>query len=111
RRGWRFSVDQVQFKNTAWSDLAQGEEALLAQMKSKWRYNIRLAQRRGISVRRGGAADLRTFYDLYAETARRDGFLIRPFDYYRTTWTTFLRAEAVPENPAGGALLLAEHPG
>ncbi len=110
RRGWRFSADQVQFKNTAWSDLAQGEEALLAQMKSKWRYNIRLAQRRGIAVRRGGEADLRTFYDLYAETARRDGFLIRPFDYYRTTWTTFLRAEDVPENPAGGALLLAEHP-
>lgn len=110
RRGWRFSADQVQFKNTGWSDLRAGEDALLEQMKSKWRYNIRLAERRGIAVRRGGEADLAAFYDLYAETAQRDGFLIRPFSYYQTTWATFLRAQAVPENPAGGALLLAEHP-
>ncbi|MCC6166714.1 MAG: peptidoglycan bridge formation glycyltransferase FemA/FemB family protein [Caldilineaceae bacterium] len=110
RRGWRFSADQVQFKNTAWSDLTLGEDALLEQMKSKWRYNIRLAERRGIAVRHGSEPDLRAFYDLYAETGARDGFLTRPYAYYWTTWITFLRAAALPENPAGGALLLAEHP-
>ncbi|HXF64890.1 MAG TPA: peptidoglycan bridge formation glycyltransferase FemA/FemB family protein [Caldilineaceae bacterium] len=108
-RGWRFSADQIQFKNSAITDLRGDEATLLEGMKSKWRYNIRLAERRGIHVRRGGEADLPTFYALYQETARRDGFLIRPFDYYRTTWTTFLRAGAEPANPAGGALLLAEH--
>jgi peptidoglycan pentaglycine glycine transferase (the first glycine) len=42
-------------------------------MKSKWRYNVRLAEKRGITVRLGAAADLPAFYDLYAETgaARR----------------------------------------
>jgi peptidoglycan pentaglycine glycine transferase (the first glycine) len=109
RRGWRFSEDQIQFKNTAFSDLTGGEEALFGAVKSKWRYNIRLAERRGVQIRQGTVQDLHTFYQLYAETGQRDGFLIRPFDYYRTTWERFLAAQTDPSNPAGGALLLAEH--
>jgi len=46
----------------------------------------------------------------FKKTARRDGFLIRPAAYYLTTWRTFLAAQREPGNPAGGALLLAEHP-
>ena len=109
RRGWRYSADQIQFKNTGVTDLRPGEDALLDGMKSKWRYNVRLAQRRGVTVRCGDEADLAHFYRLYAETGQRDGFLIRPYDYYRATWATFLRAEADPGNATGGVLLLAEH--
>jgi lipid II:glycine glycyltransferase (peptidoglycan interpeptide bridge formation enzyme) len=109
QRGWRFSREQIQFKNTATRDLRADDESLLAGMKSKWRYNIRLAERRGITVRLGGAADLPTFYALYAETGKRDGFLIRPFAYYQTTWESYLAAEQEESNPAGAALLLAEH--
>ncbi|HHY58603.1 MAG TPA: peptidoglycan bridge formation glycyltransferase FemA/FemB family protein [Chloroflexi bacterium] len=110
RRGWQFSAEQIQFKNTAITSLTVGEDALLAAMKSKWRYNIRLAEKRGVTVRLGQAGDLPTFYALYAETGARDGFLIRPQDYYLTTWQRFLQAQAEADNPAGGALLLAEHP-
>jgi lipid II:glycine glycyltransferase (peptidoglycan interpeptide bridge formation enzyme) len=110
RRGWRYSPDQIQFKNTAYTDLSPGEAVLLDQMKSKWRYNIRLAERRGLCVRQGGPGDLATFHRLYVETGRRDGFLTRPFDYYRTTWESYLAAQGDAANPAGGALLLAEHP-
>ncbi len=109
RRGWRYSAEQIQFKNTGFSDLTGGEETLLAEMKSKWRYNIRLAEKRGIQIRQGTAADLPAFYALYAETGQRDGFLIRPYSYYQATWATFLQAQAVDDNPAGGTLLLAEH--
>lgn len=109
QRGWRFSREQIQFKNTALSDLSVDENALLEGMKSKWRYNIRLAERRGIGVRQGTVADLEAFFQLYQETGARDGFLIRPFDYYRTTWESYLAAQQEVENPAGGALLLAEH--
>ena len=109
-RGWRFSPEQIQFKNTGLTRLDVDEEALLAGMKSKWRYNVRLARRRGVTVRQGGEADLAAFYRLYAETGARDGFLIRPFRYYAEAWRTFLQAQAEPKNPAGGALLLAEHP-
>lgn len=110
QHGWQQSGEQIQFKNTAISDLAPDEDALLADMKSKWRYNIRLAERRGISVRQGTAADLEAFYRLYAETGARDGFLIRPFEYYRTTWASYLADEQEADSPSGGALLLAEHP-
>ena len=79
-RGWIFSEDQVQFRNTMLSDLAMDEEVIMAGMKQKTRYNIRLAGRRGVRVE--PSDDYETFYDLYAETSARDGFLIRPQDYY-----------------------------
>lgn len=97
-RGWYFSKDQIQFRNTVLLDLRQSEDELLASMKQKTRYNVRLASRRGVVVRRVDADDPETldraldlFYELYDETARRDGFIIRPADYYRDAWTTFLR--------------------
>ena len=101
-RGWLFSNDQVQFRNTVLSDLSIGEEALLAGMKQKTRYNIRLAERKGVVVH--PSDDFAAFFELYAETAARDGFLIRPEDYYL----------AVMERMQGnglGQLLLAEAEG
>lgn len=103
-QGWRFSPQQIQFRNTVLVDLSGEEEDLLARMKSKWRYNIRLATRRGVRVREGTAADLPTFYALYEETAQRDGFLIRPYTYYEHTWRHFLARGMA-------ALLLAEWEG
>ena len=90
-RGWQPSPEQIQFRNTALLNLAAGEEALLAGMKPKWRYNIGLAQRRGVQVRLGGPDDLPAFYALYRETGERDGFIVRPFDYYRQTWLRFMQ--------------------
>ena len=93
QRGWRASREQIQFRNTLLSDLTLDEEALLAGMKSKTRYNVRLAARRGVTVRSGRLEELLPFYEMYAATSRRDGFLIRPFEYYRSVWETFMRAE------------------
>lgn len=53
RRGWRFSQDQIQFRNTAVLDLSGEEADWLGRMKQKTRYNLRLAQRKGVRVRRG----------------------------------------------------------
>ncbi len=92
RRGWRFSDEQVQFRNTVVVDLQADEEELLARMKSKTRYNVRLAARRGVRVRPGGAADIDLLYRMYAHTALRDDFLIRNKDYYTTVWQTFFEA-------------------
>ena len=106
-RGWCFSGDQIQFRNTLLLDLAQPEEELLAAMKQKTRYNIGLAARRGVTVRHITAGQavteaLDVFYRLYAETARRDGFVIRPPGYYHDAWGTFLKE-------GRACLLLAEY--
>jgi lipid II:glycine glycyltransferase (peptidoglycan interpeptide bridge formation enzyme) len=93
RGGWRFSAEQVQFRNTVLLDLMPGEEELLAAMKPKTRYNIRLATKKGVSVRAGGIQDAETLYAMYAETARRDGFIIRPIEYYRDAWSSFMSAD------------------
>jgi peptidoglycan pentaglycine glycine transferase (the first glycine) len=90
RRGWRPSGEQIQYRNTVVSDLTPSEDQLLAAMKPKWRYNIRLAERKGVVVRGGTAGVLPAFYAMYAETGGRDGFLVRPFDYYQVIWERFL---------------------
>ncbi|HJW84374.1 MAG TPA: peptidoglycan bridge formation glycyltransferase FemA/FemB family protein [Anaerolineae bacterium] len=92
RRGWRFSAEQIQFRNTVLLDVTPPEEELLAAMKPKTRYNIRLASKKGVSVRAGGIEDLDALYAMYAETARRDAFIIRPIEYYRDAWSSCMSA-------------------
>lgn len=89
KRGWRFSDDQIQFRNTVEMDLTRSEEDLLAAMKPKTRYNIRLAERKGIVVRAGNPADFPLIAQMYTETAVRDNFTIRPIAYYLDAWQTF----------------------
>ncbi|MDQ3006701.1 MAG: aminoacyltransferase [Chloroflexota bacterium] len=90
RRGWGYSSDQIQFKNTVLIDLNPSEEETLARMKQKTRYNIRLAERKGVSVRVGTNDDLPMLYKMYAETSVRDGFVIRHEGYYKTVWELFM---------------------
>lgn len=104
RRGWRPSAEQIQYRNTAVIDLASSEEALLERMKQKGRYNVRLAERRGVRIVEGGLDDLPAFYALYAETGRRDGFLVRPFSYYQATWRMFMQP-AEDSSPVARLLL------
>jgi lipid II:glycine glycyltransferase (peptidoglycan interpeptide bridge formation enzyme) len=91
--GWRPSDEQIQFKNTMIIPLEQDEETLLMDMKSKTRYNVRLAGRRGVEVRRGSLKDLDLLYRMYAETSVRDGFVIRHKAYYADAWGSFIEAE------------------
>jgi len=95
--GWIFSPQQVQFKNTAWIWIEKTEDELLNAMKQKTRYNIRLAGRKGVSIREGGIDDLDKLYQMYLETSIRDGFIIRPKKYYLDVWSEFIKAKfAVP---------------
>jgi lipid II:glycine glycyltransferase (peptidoglycan interpeptide bridge formation enzyme) len=90
QRGWRFSPEQIQFRNTIIVDLRPDPDDIMAAMKSKWRYNIRVAERKGVMIRSGTTEDIGYFYRMYAETAARDGFLIRPEAYYRDVWRSFM---------------------
>lgn len=109
RRGWRSSADQIQFKNTVLIELQPSEEELLARMKQKTRYNIRLAEKKGVALRIGTPDDFDMLYKMYAETSLRDGFVIRNEEYYKTVWGTFQRVAnfpiSNPQSPVAEALI------
>lgn len=96
-QGWRYSAAQVQFRNTGLSAVDKPDEALLAGMKQKWRYNVRLAEKRGVVVREGSSADDEQLYTIYAETGQRDGFIIRERDYYTDAWRSLNATRLVAE--------------
>ena len=58
------------------------EEELLKSFHEKTRYNIRLAGRKGATIRDGNREDLKDFYKIMQETGNRDNFLIRPLEYF-----------------------------
>ncbi|HEY3316477.1 MAG TPA: peptidoglycan bridge formation glycyltransferase FemA/FemB family protein [Bacillota bacterium] len=66
--------------------LEKSLDDLFADFASKTRYNIRLAGRKGVAVRVAVRADLPEFYRILLETARRDRFLVRSFDYFTDLW-------------------------
>jgi lipid II:glycine glycyltransferase (peptidoglycan interpeptide bridge formation enzyme) len=102
--GFRPSPQEVQPRRTILVDLDADPETLLKRMKQKTRYNIRLAGRKGVTVRKGEEADLPAFYQLMEVTAQRDGFGIHSQAYYEAAHRLF-----APFNL--GCLLLAEHEG
>ncbi len=95
-------VEALQPPSTLRLDLTQGPEALLAAMKQKWRYNIRLAGRKEVEVRREGAESLDLLESMIAETAQRNDFAARPQGYYRAVYLAF---EA--EDPESARLYVA----
>ena len=66
--------------------LEGGAEAVLARCHAKTRYNIRLAARRGVTVRAGARADLPTFHRLLMATCARNGFAERTLPYFLQVW-------------------------
>jgi hypothetical protein len=73
----------VQPPDTVILDLAPEPEAILGAMKPKWRYNIGLAEKKGVAISREDQGGLDTFYALLEETARRDGIAVHHIAYYR----------------------------
>ena len=101
----RFRWD-LNFKTTMIVDLSPSEEDLLANMKGKTRYNIRLATKRGVRVVEDNSLEARErFWGMFEQTADRNGFVIRrPRDYNFAAWGTMY--------DAGRAhLFFAEHEG
>jgi len=87
--GWRHARHDVQItKSTIFVDLAPDEDAILASFKSKTRYNIRLAAKKGVSVRQVDVDDesVDVMYRLMAATQSRAGFTMRPRKYYEDYW-------------------------
>ena len=62
--------------------LSQGDNELLARMKPKGRYNVRVAQRSGVTVHAGDGSSLTEFFELYRMTSSYQGFPAFPREYF-----------------------------
>ena len=58
------------------------EEEVMSGFHQKWRYNIRLAGKKGVEVKEGTREDLKDFHRIMIETGKRDGFITRPLEYF-----------------------------
>jgi len=90
RLGFRFSPHTIQPPRTIVIDLTCSESDLLAAMHPKTRYNIRLAERKGVTVREATQDDLLAFNVLMQVTGARDGFDVHSADYYNTAFDQFV---------------------
>ncbi len=91
--------------NTVILDLSPDKDLILKRMKAKTRYNIRLAERKGVRVREAGITELPLWYDLYCQTAKRHGMLLNDINYFRSVLE--VRAKD-SKSPARVRMLLAE---
>jgi peptidoglycan pentaglycine glycine transferase (the first glycine) len=82
--GFEKAMKQVQPRATMVIDLLPELDQLLAGFEEKTRYNVRLAQKKGVQVREDPSQQgIDIFCRLYLETAHRDKFMIHPPVYYR----------------------------
>lgn len=90
--GFVKSFEEVQPKWRQVIDISGSVEDILAQMKPKGRYNIRLAQKKQVEVNSYNSKTINindksvinSFYRLVAQTVQREGISGRPLDYFIT---------------------------
>ena len=98
----RTSPHNIQPPRTIIVDINASEEDILARMKPKCRYNIRLAEKKGVTVRTWD--DVSAFHEMMIVTGGRDGFGVHSKEYYQRAYELF--------HPKGTCeLLLAEYEG
>jgi peptidoglycan pentaglycine glycine transferase (the first glycine) len=97
---FRFTNRSIQPRRTIIVDLVGGEEQWLENMKQKTRYNIRLAEKKGVVVR--SSSDVASFSRLMNITGTRDSFGVHNQAYYQIAYDCF--------HPSGKCnLLFAEY--
>ncbi len=86
-------------------DLSQTKEALMASFSQKTRYNIGIAQKKGVEVYEStGDADFEIYLKLYFDTTHRQKYFGHTISYHKKVWETL--------KPAGMArVLVAKYQG
>ena len=99
---FKLSSHNIQPPRTITVDIKDNEETILERMKPKCRYNIRLAGKKGVTVRAWD--DIPAFHAMMTVTGGRDNFGVHSLEYYRRVYDLF--------HPAGTCeLLSAEYEG
>ncbi len=100
-------TDLIQPKYLAWLDIDRTEEEMLASFSSKTRYNIRLAQRKGVYVEHGGTEGIAKFFELHQIMAKRNNIAIRGESYYHKLMNTYQDSKVFTAYHEGEALASA----
>jgi len=96
------SPHNIQPPRTIIIDIRGSEEEILARMKPKTRYNTRLAEKKGITVRAWD--DVESFHKMMLLTGGRDEFGVHSLEYYKRAYELL--------HPKGlGEILVAEYEG
>ena len=105
------TATDIQPPDTVLLSLLESEEKILSEMKSKWRYNIRLASKKGVEVKSYSAKDadfpcaFEEFFKLFMQTSERDGVQFHQKNYY----LGLLNSSAETQNAPIVRLYLAKH--
>lgn len=105
------TATDIQPPDTVLLSLLESEEKILSEMKSKWRYNIRLAAKKGVEVKSYSAKDadfskaFEEFFKLFIQTSERDGVQFHQKNYY----LDLLNSSAENPNAPIVKLYLAKH--
>ena len=104
--GLRKAQADLQFKATIFVDIAKTEEEIINSFKQKTRYNIRLAERKGVKIELRDMDDngVDLMYSLMQATQKRAGFFLRQKDYFANYWKALADAGM-------GQLIVATHVG
>jgi lipid II:glycine glycyltransferase (peptidoglycan interpeptide bridge formation enzyme) len=104
--GWdvtlRTSHHNIQPPRTILVDITDTEEQVLSRMKQKTRYNIRLAEKKKVTVR--AWEDIGSFHKMMLLTGGRDGFGVHSREYYQRAYDLLYPKQK-------GELLVAEYEG
>ena len=105
------TATDIQPPDTVLLSLLESEEKILSEMKSKWRYNIRLAAKKGVEVKSYSAKEadfskaFEEFFKLFMQTSERDGVQFHQKNYY----LDLLNSSAENPNAPVVKLYLAKH--
>ena len=78
------SPHNIQPPRTIIVDIRGSEGEILAKMKQKTRYNIRLAEKKGVTIRAWN--DIESFHKMMLVTGGRDGFGVHSLGYYQRAY-------------------------
>ena len=116
-KGFRVSHNGFQPEHTLMLDLTKSEAEILAQMKPKGRYNIKLAEKKGVTVRKSDTnnkkqlkKDLDCYHKILHETTMRDKFYGHKKYFYEHMLKTLTCPDLEPDpNGSHSALYVAEY--
>ena len=110
--GWE-KTQSIQPRRTVTIPLKASGDEILAGMKQKTRYNIRLAEKKGIEVRQSD--DYALFAEMAQVTGKRDGFGVHSTAYYQklkylftVTGKVILLMATFENEPVAGIIVLAQ---